>query len=126
MSNRKRRTPSRGSENNSSQSKMCIDAIALKEGCGRHEKEIEELKDSVEKVEGGIAIKETESQNSKFRLSEIERLLEECEREIMESNRNSRILEVRFNKIEERRLRNSGEGGKEEVEKDKEEDGSSD
>lgn len=115
MSNRKRKTPNRGSENNSSQSKMCIDAIALKECCGRHEKEIEELKDSVEKLDTGIAYKETESQNNKFRLSEIETLLEECERDIMESNRNSRLLEVRFNKIEERRLRNSGEGGKVEV-----------
>lgn len=44
----------------------------------------------------------------------------------MESNRNSRLLEVRFNKIEERRLRNSGDVGKVEVEKDKEDEGSSD
>ena len=46
----------------------------------------------------------------------------------MESNRNSRLLEVRFNKIEESRLRHSGEVEKEEVEKDKdkEDSGSSD
>ena len=69
MSNRKRKTPNRGSENNSSQSKMCIDAIALKEGSGKHEREIEELKDTVEKLDTSIACKEAESQNNKFRLS---------------------------------------------------------
>jgi hypothetical protein len=50
----KRKKSNRGSENNSSQSKNCIDCLLLKDSCRKQEKAIEELKDSIEKLTGSL------------------------------------------------------------------------
>jgi hypothetical protein len=48
-------------------------------------------------------------------------MLEECERNMMENNRHARVMEVRFNKIEERRGRQR-KSSKEEDEQEEEEE----
>ena len=70
---------------------MCIDAIALKEGSGRIEKDIEELKDITEKLGTSIGCKETDAENNKSRRSAIERLLDQCSRDMTESNRKASL-----------------------------------
>jgi len=52
-----------------------------------------------------LKLKDSEGINNKYQLSEIERLLEDCEKSLMEKNRTTRLLEVRINKVETRRLK---------------------
>jgi hypothetical protein len=50
MSNQKRKKSNRTSEYNSSHSKVAADVVALRETHLRHGREIEELKDTAEKI----------------------------------------------------------------------------
>ena len=48
--------------------------------------------------------KEVEFRNNRFKLGEIENILEECENQLMEENKSLMLLEVRTDKIAERRI----------------------
>jgi hypothetical protein len=57
MNSHRRRKSSKGSETQSS--KVCSDVFNLKENQKKNERNIEELKDGVEKMERSLALKET-------------------------------------------------------------------
>jgi hypothetical protein len=50
MSNHKRKKSNRASENNSSQSKLCMELLSVKEASKKNEGDIDELKDTLEKL----------------------------------------------------------------------------
>ena len=50
MSNQKRKKSNRASENNSSQSKLCIELLSIKDVSKKNEGNIDELKDTLEKL----------------------------------------------------------------------------
>lgn len=69
MNSHRRRKSSKGSETQSS--KVCSDVFNLKEKQKKNERNIEELKGSVEKMERSLVLKETEVTNNRYRLSEV-------------------------------------------------------
>jgi len=63
------------------------------------------MRSNIDKMNKTLKLKDSEGINNKYQLSEIERLLEDCEKSLMEKNRTTRLLEVRINKVETRRLK---------------------
>ena len=79
MGERKRRRSSRGSEYNSPLDKMASDYVIIKDQNREMCSQFEKLKESIEKMTKTIKQKDVEFRNNKFKLGEIEGILEECE-----------------------------------------------